>query len=531
MTRHLPVTLAVLAVGLLSVSSPRAQELTPGRQVERALDSSDGGTMPYLLYLPEGYDPDGPAVPLMLFLHGRGESNGPLSLVAKWGPPRRLAAGEPMNYVVVSPQCPRESFWSESDQQQRLLELLDHVERTHNVDSDRIYLTGLSMGGYGSWRLAADHPDRFAAVVPVCGKGDPKDASKLVDLPIWAWHGTEDRAVPFDGSAKIVEAIRAAGGTKVRFTSLEHVGHASWQAAYQSTDLYRWFDKQRASQNRPARLRALIIDGQNNHRWQETTPLLRATLENSGRFAVDVATSPGRKEEIGAFAPAFGDYDVVVSNYNGQLWPEATRDAFADYVRGGGGFVSVHAADNAFPNWRDYNLMIGVGGWGRRNERSGPYVRWRDGEIVRDTGPGRGGSHGRRHEFALDVRDPGHPITKGLPARFLHCQDELYDRLRGPAENLTVLATAFSAQATGGSGEHEPLLMAIDFGKGRCFHTALGHDGTAMKCVAFQVTLVRGAEWAATGKVTTPVPATFPGADAVVVRDPLAPAGRATTGK
>jgi len=271
-----------------------------------------------------------------------------------------------------------------------------------------------------------------------------------------------------------------------------------------------------------SKLKVLIIDGQNNHRWQQTTPLLRATLANSGRFVVEVATSPSRKEEIAAFAPAFEKFDVVVSNYNGQLWPKATREAFAKYVREGGGFVSVHAADNAFPNWRDYNLMIGVGGWGRRSEKSGPYVRWRDGKIVRDTGPGRGGSHGRRHEFALDVRDAEHPITKGLPKRFLHAADELYDRLRRPAENLTVLATAFSDKKTGGSGEHEPLLMAIDFGKGRCFHTALGHDATAMKCVGFQVTLVRGAEWAATGKVTTKVPKTFPGADAVVVKDPLA---------
>jgi type 1 glutamine amidotransferase len=271
-----------------------------------------------------------------------------------------------------------------------------------------------------------------------------------------------------------------------------------------------------------AKLKALIVDGQNNHNWKQTTPLLRATLERSGRFVVDVSTSPRDKDELAKFAPKFADYDVVVSNYNGQLWPEAAREAFRAFVHGGGGFVSVHAADNAFPNWRDYNLMIGVGGWGRRSEKSGPYVRWREGEIVRDTGPGRGGSHGRRHEFALDVRDAAHPITKGLPKRFLHCADELYDRLRGPAENLTVLATAFSDKATGGSGEHEPLLMAIDFGAGRCFHTALGHDPTAMKCVAFQVTLVRGAEWAATGKVTTGVPENFPGPDAVVVADPLA---------
>lgn len=268
-------------------------------------------------------------------------------------------------------------------------------------------------------------------------------------------------------------------------------------------------------------LQVLIVDGQNNHAWQKTTPLLRAILLNSDRFTVEVVTSPKRGEDIGAFAPKFGDYDVVVSNYNGQLWSKKTREAFADYVRGGGGFVTVHAADNAFPNWSDYNRMIGVGGWGRRNEKSGPYVRWRDGAIVRDTQPGRGGSHGKRHAFVLDTRAPQHPILRGLPTRWMHAADELYDRLRGPAENLTVLATAFSDPKTGGSGEHEPLLMTIEFGKGRVFHTALGHDATAMKCIGFQTTLRRGTEWAATGRVTIPAADGFPGAHAVSSRDPL----------
>ena len=268
-------------------------------------------------------------------------------------------------------------------------------------------------------------------------------------------------------------------------------------------------------------LAALIVDGQNNHGWQQTTPLLRAILLNSGRFTVDVVTSPKRGEDIGAFAPKFGSYDVVVSNYNGQLWPKKTREAFPGYIRGGGGFVSVHAADNAFPNWADYNRMIGVGGWGRRDEKSGPYVRWRDGAVVRDTHAGRGGSHGRRHEFVLEARTPQHPILRGLPTRWKHTADELYDRLRGPAENLTVLATAYSDPKTGGSGEHEPLLMAISFGKGRVFHTALGHDTTAMKCIGFQSTLLRGSEWAATGRVTIPAADGFPSADAVSSRDPL----------
>lgn len=241
---------ALLAVPAAFALSLMASDPAPGKQVEQSLPTSDGGTVPYLLYLPENYSDTGEKAPLMLFLHGRGESYGPLSMVAKWGPPRRLAAGEPMNYIVASPQCPGDSFWSRDDQQKRLLELLAHLKQTYRVDDDRIYLTGLSMGGFGTWRLAADHPEMFAAAVPVCGRGDPQTAERLTKLPIWAWHGTDDTAVPFQNSVDMVEAIKAAGGTKVRFTSLEHIGHASWQAAYQSADLYAWLDRQRASQNR-----------------------------------------------------------------------------------------------------------------------------------------------------------------------------------------------------------------------------------------------------------------------------------------
>ena len=230
-------------------SGPKAPQPSPGKQVEQALTTTDGGTVPYLLYLPRRYAKGGAKVGVMLFLHGRGESNGPLSVVCRWGPPRRLAAGEHMKYLVVSPQCPRESFWSKQDQQERLLELLAHITKTYRVDTDRIYLTGLSMGGYGTWRLAADHPAVFAAAVPICGAGDPKDGAKLAKMPIWVWHGTDDATIPHDRSVDMVEAIKAAGGTKVRFTSLAHIGHLSWQAAYQSSDLYRWLDKQRASQN------------------------------------------------------------------------------------------------------------------------------------------------------------------------------------------------------------------------------------------------------------------------------------------
>lgn len=263
-------------------------------------------------------------------------------------------------------------------------------------------------------------------------------------------------------------------------------------------------------------IKALIIDGQNNHSWKTTTPVLKAILEETKLFTVDVATTPPK--DTTDFAPKFSDYAVVISNYNGAEWPQATKNAFVEYVAKGGGFVSVHAADNSFPNWPEYNAMIGVGGWGGRSEKSGPYIRFKDGKFIRDESPGRGGSHGAQHPFLVEIRDKDHPIVKDLPEKWLHAQDELYDRLRGPAKNLTVLATAFADPKKGGSGEIEPQLMVIDYEKGRCVHTTLGHSDSAMKCVGFRVTFARGCEWAATGKVTQKVPEDFPTAEKVSTR-------------
>ena len=272
-----------------------------------------------------------------------------------------------------------------------------------------------------------------------------------------------------------------------------------------------------------AAIPVLLIDGQNNHDFRATTPHLKKIIEETGLFTVDVATSPGKGGDMSTFKPDFKKYRVVVSNYNGEMWSEETQKAFVQFVREGGGFVSVHAADNSFPGWLDYNRMIAIGGWEGRNEKSGPYLRLRDGKWVRDESPGKGGSHGKQHEFVVETREPNHPIIAGLPTRWLHAKDELYDRLRGPAENVTVLASALSTKESGGSGEHEPLLMTIDFGKGRVFHTALGHnngmDLTAQRCVGFIVTLQRGVEWAASGKVTQKVPAEFPTADQIRLRE------------
>jgi uncharacterized protein len=264
----------------------------------------------------------------------------------------------------------------------------------------------------------------------------------------------------------------------------------------------------------PKKLRALIIDGQNNHDWKMTTPLLKKALEASGRFEVDVATSPGEKQDMSGFRPKFAEYDVVVSNYNGEPWSEAANKDFESYVAKGGGFVSVHAANNAFPEWRDYNRMIGLGGWYGRTEKSGPFLYLDDdGKEVRDTSPGSGGHHGPQHEFQVRVRDKDHPITKGLPEVWMHTKDELYDSLRGPAEGVHILATAYADKKYDGTGRHEPMLMTLDYGRGRVFHTVLGHADYSMNCVGFITTLQRGTEWAATGEVTIDVPKDFPTAE------------------
>lgn len=270
--------------------------------------------------------------------------------------------------------------------------------------------------------------------------------------------------------------------------------------------------------------RALIIDGRNNHAWQETSPHMKMLLEETGRFSVDVATTPPPGQPLDHFRPDFSAYDVLICNYAelkgkpesrvGQ-WPDETKAAFEDYMKNGGGLVIVHAADNAFPDWKAYNEMIAVGGWGCRNEKDGPMIRWREGKMVLDHQPGPGGTHGPQRMFQVVNRDLEHPVTKGLPETWMHARDELYAKLRGPAENVTVLATARSEK----SGEHEPVLMAIDYGKGRVFHTVLGHGvDPAMKCVGFICTFRRGTEWAASGKVTQPVPVDFPTADQECIR-------------
>lgn len=266
-------------------------------------------------------------------------------------------------------------------------------------------------------------------------------------------------------------------------------------------------------------MKALIIEGQNNHGvWPRTSLMMKKYIEETGLFAVDIQRTVPKGTDPD-FKPDFAKYRVVISNYNGADWPEVTRKNFVDYVHNGGGLVIVHAANNSFGNWPEYNEIIGLGGWGGRNEKSGPYVFFDDsGKEVRDTKPGSGGHHGSQHPFTVRVRDTNHPITKGMPAEWLHEKDELYDLLRGPGANMRILATAYADPKFGGSGRHEPMIFTVSYGKGRVFHTPMGHGDYSQECVGFIATLQRGAEWAATGAVTQAVPADFPAADKVSLR-------------
>jgi len=266
--------------------------------------------------------------------------------------------------------------------------------------------------------------------------------------------------------------------------------------------------------------RVLIIDGQNNHNWKATTPIIRRILECTGLFKVDVATTPPHGQPMDSFKPRFADYDAVVSNYTGDEWPAETKAAFVKYMKNGGGLVIVHAADNAFPNWREWNEMIGLGGWGGRNERHGPYAYWKDGKLVLDNSPGSAGAHGRQTDYPVTIQNKEHPITRELPSPWLHRADELYHHLRGPAKNITVLATAKQDPKFGGTGRDELALFTVRYGKGRVFHTVLGHGPEQMKCVGFIVTLQRGTEWAASGRVLQrDIPLDFPMPDRISVRE------------
>ncbi len=289
-----------------------------------------------------------------------------------------------------------------------------------------------------------------------------------------------------------------------------------------------------------AKLKVLIIDGQNNHVvWPKSTIMMKQYLEETGFFEVDIMrtrfTWNAQREKnflplagVGEtqnldqpkadpdFAPDFEAYDVVVSNFgwNAADLPEKTEKNLEKYMLKGGGLVVVHAADNSWPEWEGFNKMIGLGGWGDRNEKDGPYVYYsNNGELVRDDSKGSAGAHGPQHLIPITIREPDHPITKGMPENWMTTKDECYAMLRGPAENMTILATGKDMSGKAPTDRHEPILMVIEYGEGRVFHTTLGHDDYSCESVGFIISFTRGTEWAATGKVTQPIPDDFPTAE------------------
>lgn len=316
-----------------------------------------------------------------------------------------------------------------------------------------------------------------------------------------------------------------------------------------------------AIQGADSPVRALIIDGRNNHDWRSTTDHLRATLQATGRFEVSVSTAPelrfpriphrstrpeneallqeGQKlfqeplaearQELqkhwDAWLPDFASCDVVVLNYNGEHWPTPMQEAFLTFVREGGGVVLVHGSNNSFRNWPEFNEMIGLG------YRPAPIGRAI--KVFPDTGAtyvandadliqGGNSGHGSKHPFKITVRATQHPVMKGLPPVWKHASDELYHNMRGATKGLTVLSSAFSDPEKRGSGEHEPITWEVAYGKGRVIVTSLGHlwnggmergEQESLQCLGFQTIFARSCEYAGTGSVTLPAPSHFPGPD------------------
>ena len=248
----------------------------------------------------------------------------------------------------------------------------------------------------------------------------------------------------------------------------------------------------------PPKIAVLIVTGQNGHNWKGTTPLLRKILEDTEKFEVRVT-----EEFRGAGPETLAPYDLVVLNYfeRGRpelRWGDRTDNAFLDFVRSGKGVVVYHFSMAAFDGWTEYEKMSAA--------------NWRP----------NNGHHSAPHDFVVDIKDQEHPITKGLKLSFPQPHDELYSNLRWqPAGSYHVLATAYddpalyqasrtdarAPQPLVGAGANEPMLWTVDYGKGRVFVTALGHDAEQVQTPAFMTTFARGAEWAATGKVTLPIPA------------------------
>jgi dipeptidyl aminopeptidase/acylaminoacyl peptidase len=249
MRKHHPQILGLLAFSCGSLAALGADDRAAKEQKPKTGQHAQHMTrvitktveVDYLLYLPPDYNKDVQKQwPMILFLHGMGERGSNLEKVKAHGPPRHIAQGQDYPFVIVSPQCPDDAWWDVDV----LLALLDAVTESIRVDRNRVYLTGLSMGGYGTWALAARQPERFAAVAPVCGGGKVAAAPRFKELPVWAFHGERDRLVPPEKSREMVDAINKAGGN-AKLTVYPEVGHDSWTQTYENPELYNWLLRHR----------------------------------------------------------------------------------------------------------------------------------------------------------------------------------------------------------------------------------------------------------------------------------------------
>ncbi len=245
-------------------------------------------------------------------------------------------------------------------------------------------------------------------------------------------------------------------------------------------------------------------------------------MESTGKFTVDVSTTPPReadKEKWDSWNPDFSKYDVVLSNYNGPAWPAHVQEKFENFISNGGGLVNVHAANNAHRGWEEFEEMTGLL-W--RGGNQGWRVAFNEDKekVKMPPGQGPGAGHGPQHPYTVMTLDSDHPITKGMPQRWLHTKDELYHGQRGPGDKMRILSNDFSAKEKRGTGMYEPITWWIPYGQGKVVTTVLGHVGrgdsknmVAMRCIGFLTTVKRACEWAATGEVTIPIPENFPGAE------------------
>ena len=229
--------LALITSVLILFGCSTSQEITGGSQTEQILQKEITQTIQvgYLLYLPENYNMS-EKFPLMLFLHGSGERGTDLEKVKVHGPPKLIEQGKDFPFIVVSPQCPEGYWWY----LEALDALLKEIVNKYNIDEERIYVTGLSMGGFGTWDLAIKYPNRFAAIAPICGGGNARQVSVIKDLPVWVFHGAKDNVVPLSSSQEMVDVLEKAGGN-VKFTIYPEAGHDSWTETYNNPEVYEWF--------------------------------------------------------------------------------------------------------------------------------------------------------------------------------------------------------------------------------------------------------------------------------------------------